>query len=273
MSSTGITDKAGPTDIDIAITTDGAKRKTKGSRNYLGSVKKRYEKYIKIKEKFSPKKRQIAEDIVKALLPGRFMKKDNGQWKVLSTEDAVDRVMQRFCDERAYRARKAKAAKTTKKAKVSKADKTKKSCKIVKSTNTNVSKAAKVATDTTPSTPKGEPTAARQHVITPTSDNEKSFESIELTRTPTSVAVPIYFSTPVVEVEKDLTSSDTLATVGGVDDVLELFDDLGEPTMAHQHVVAPTNDTDMPCSTEGGVDDWPNDELQILRDLFPEINR
>lgn len=58
---------------------------------------------------------------------------------------------------------------------------------------------------------------------------------------------------------------------GAVDGVLELFDDLGEPTMAHQHVIAPTNNADMPCSTEGGVDDWPNDELQILRDLFPDI--
>ena len=244
----------GPTDIDIVFTTNGAKRKTNGSRNYLLLVKKDFENYNKIEGKFSPEKRQIVRNIVEALLPGRFMieiEGQQGQWKVLSMKDAENRVMQRFCDERADRARKAKAAKKvspkitnkktpkinkgTKKAKATKklspkVNKTKKSCK---NTNTNVSKAAKVATNTTPSTPNRGPTITRLNIVTPTSDYEKSFEPIELTGSPTSVAVPIYLTTPVVDVEKDLTSSDTL------------------------------------LATEGGVGDWPDDELLILRDLYP----
>ena len=213
MSSTGITDKAGPTDIDIVFSTDASKRNTEGTKLYLFLVEEDFENYNKIEDKFSAEKRQIAQNIVEALLPGRFMKGIKGQqgkWKVLSMKDAEDRVMQRFCDVR--RARNAKAAKTKKSRKNPKAakkktpsvNKTKNSCKIVKSTNTNVSKAAKVATDTTPSTPKGEPTITRLNIVTPTNDIEKSFESIELTGSPTSVAVPIYFSTPVVEVEKAL---------------------------------------------------------------------
>ena len=294
MSSTGITDKAGPTDIDIVFSTDASKRNTEGTKLYLFLVEEDFENYNKIEDKFSAEKRQIAQNIVEALLPGRFMKGIKGQqgkWKVLSMKDAEDRVMQRFCDVR--RARKAKAAKNvspkaikTKKSrknpkaakkKTPSVNKTKKSCKIVKSTNTNVSKAAKVATDTTPSTPKGEPTITRLNIVTPTNDIEKSFESIELTGSPTSVAVPIYFSTPVVEVEKDLTFSDILAMEGAVDGVLELFDDLGEPTMAHQHVIAPTNDSEMlfePFSLDGGdgVDDLANDAdmLQFLSDILKD---
>ena len=64
---------------------------------------------------------------------------------------------------------------------------------------------------------------------------------------------------------------------GAVDGVLELFDDLGEPTMAHQHVIAPTNDSEMlfePFSLDGGdgVDDLANDAdmLQFLSDILKD---
>lgn len=286
--------KVGPTNNDIVISTNRSKRDTEGTRLYLDLVKKKYENYIKIKDKFSTEKRQIARDIAASLLPGRFMKEikgQQGQWFVLSEEEAEDRVMQRFCDERAAKARKAKAAKKvspkgTKKVspkgtkkKTPKVNKTKKSRKVVKYANASVSKAAKVATNTTPPTctPNREPTLARRHVITPTSDYEKSFKPIELTRTPTSVAVPtIYFPTPVVDIEKDLTSSgDTLTTQSCVDDfLLELLGDLGDPTMAHQHVITPTNGTDVPfesSSPQGSVDDLTNEDLlQFLGGIFVE---
>jgi hypothetical protein len=106
--------KVGPTNNDIVISTNRSKRDTEGTRLYLDLVKKKYENYIKIQDKFSTEKRQIARDIAASLLPGRFMKEikgQQGQWFVLSEEEAEDRVMQRFCDERAAKARKAKAAK------------------------------------------------------------------------------------------------------------------------------------------------------------------
>ena len=97
--------KAGPADNDIVLTTNRFKRGTAGTKRFLLLVKEHFEEYVCIDKKISPKKRKIAEDIVDALRPGRFMKEENGQWKVLSTEDAVNRIIQRFCDEKRAAAR------------------------------------------------------------------------------------------------------------------------------------------------------------------------
>mmetsp|Transcript_18191 Transcript_18191/g.30203 ORF Transcript_18191/g.30203 Transcript_18191/m.30203 type:complete len:166 (-) Transcript_18191:264-761(-) len=158
-----------PNDEDIVITTNGAKRATTRTNLCREMELKYYDDYIKITNKFSPKKKQLAQELVDAL-PGRFIKEVGGQWIVLNEEDSVARVMQRFCDIR--RARKTKASRT-----IAPKDIKKKSRKIIKKHNP---KLAKIATKRTAPTPEGKTTCAiREHVVTPANSIGEAFQPFD----------------------------------------------------------------------------------------------
>lgn len=276
-----VTDR-GPTENDIVIATNGSKRRTKGTKDYLALVTQHYEEYIKIESKFSKEKKEIVQKILTTSLEtGRFMKEVEGvpgQWFVLSEKEAKERVKQRFCDETRARKKKqeaetkrvaAQAQKSVHKARVTKkatSNKTNKSRKIVK--DAKVSKAAKVATgiNTDPPASKGGVTIVRHDAVTtPTSgtDTCKSFEPI--------------FSLKCVASN----SNERLKMEDGMDDIankdlLEFLDNY-EPfgpiiDLASFSLVTSVLEEDVTpnerLATEGGLDDMTADELLILGELF-----
>ena len=57
----------------------------------------RYELLKKFEKKFDQRKKEICQEIIDELFPGKFVhKKEDGQWYVLSNAQAQEKIMQRF---------------------------------------------------------------------------------------------------------------------------------------------------------------------------------